>query len=88
MDPTKLLDQFLGGDAKAAMGRAADTARRQADSMGGLGGLAGGAAAGGLIALLRGSKTVRKMAGGAAAYGGAAALGALASRAYTKWQAG
>ncbi|GHD42382.1 protein YebE [Thalassobaculum fulvum] len=88
MDPTKLLDQFLGGDAKAAMGRATDAARRQADAMGGLGGLAGGAAAGGLIALLLGSKKVRKMAGGAAAYGGAAALGALAYRAYTNWQAG
>lgn len=85
MDPTKLLDQFLGGDSRAALGRATDAVRQQA---GGMGGLAGGAAAGGLIALLLGSKKVRKMAGGVAAYGGAAALGALAYRAYQNWEAG
>ncbi|MEQ9335084.1 tellurite resistance TerB family protein [Thalassobaculum sp.] len=88
MDPTKLLDQFLGGDAGAALGRATGAARQQAGAMGGLGGLAGGAAAGGLIALLLGSKKVRKMAGGVVGYGGAAALGALAYRAYQNWQAG
>ncbi len=88
MDPTKLLDQFLGGDAKAALDRASGAARQRAGAMGGIGGLAGGAAAGGLIALLLGNKKVRKMAGGVVGYGGAAALGALAYRAYQNWQAG
>lgn len=88
MDPTKLLDQFLGGDAKAALGRASGAARQSAGAKGGIGGLAGGAAAGGLVALLLGNKKVRKMAGGVVGYGGAAALGALAYRAYQNWQAG
>lgn len=52
------------------------------------GGEFGGLAAGGLIGLLLGQKKVRKMAGGVLGYGGAAALGALAYRAYQNWQAG
>jgi uncharacterized membrane protein YebE (DUF533 family) len=88
MDPTKLLDQFLGADAKATLGQAGGFAREKMGNMGAVGGLAGGAAAGGLIALLLGSKKVRKMAGGAVGYGGAAALGALALKAYQNWQAG
>lgn len=88
MDPTKLLDQFLGADAKAALGQAGGFAKEKMGSMGGMGGLAGGAAAGGLVALLFGSKKVRKMAGGVVGYGGAAALGALALKAYQNWQDG
>lgn len=88
MDPTKLLDQFLGADAKAALGQAGGFAKDKMGNVGSLGGLAGGAAAGGLIALLLGSKKVRKMAGGVVGYGGAAALGALALKAYQNWQAG
>ena len=38
--------------------------------------------------MLLGSKKVRKMAGGAVGYGGAAALGALALKAYQNWQDG
>ena len=85
MDPTKLLDQFLGADAKAALGQAGGFAK---EKMGGMGGLAGGAAAGGLVALLFGSKKVRKLAGGVVGYGGAAALGALALKAYQNYQDG
>ena len=52
------------------------------------GGLAGGAAAGGVVALLMGSKSARKFVGKAATYGGAAVLGGLAFKAYQNWQSG
>ncbi|WP_439515024.1 tellurite resistance TerB family protein [Oceanibaculum nanhaiense] len=88
MDPTKFLDQFLGGDSKAKLQQAGGAAKQQFDRMGGMGGFAGGAAAGGLAGLLLGNKKVRKMAGGVVGYGGAAALGALAFKAYQNWQEG
>lgn len=50
------------------------------------GGLAGGAAAGGLIALLLGSKSTRKMATKVAKIGGTAVMGGLAFKAYGNWQ--
>lgn len=50
------------------------------------GGLAGGAAAGGIMALLMGNKSARKFAGKAATYGGAAVLGGLAYKAFQNWQ--
>ena len=52
------------------------------------GGLAGGAIAGGVMALLVGNKSTRKFAGTAATYGGAALLGGLAYKAYKNWQEG
>lgn len=87
MDPKRLLDQFLGPNAT---GRAGDMMTKAKDALGksGMGGAAGGLAAGGMLGLLLGSKKVRKMAGGVVGYGGAAALGALAYRAYENWQAG
>ncbi len=51
-----------------------------------VGGLAGGAMAGGLVALLLGNKSVRKTATTAAKFGGAAVLGGLAYKAYRNWQ--
>lgn len=54
--------------------------------LGGLGGFAGGAAAGGALGLLLGSKSGRRLGGKAVKYGGVAALGALAFKAYTQWQ--
>lgn len=51
-------------------------------------GLAGGAVAGGLMALLVGNKSARKFAGKAATFGGAALLGGLAYKAYRNWQSG
>lgn len=45
-----------------------------------------GMLAGGVLGLLLGDKRVRKFGGKALAYGGAAALGALAFRAYSNWQ--
>jgi len=85
----KLLNQFLGaGNVTSAAGSAT---RGMGDSLSQLsrripGGLASGAAAGGLVALLMGSKSARKFAGKAAGYGGAAVLGALAYSAYKNWQ--
>lgn len=51
-----------------------------------LGGFGGGALAGGALGLLLGNKKMRKMGGKFAAYGGAAALGALALKTYQDWQ--
>jgi len=51
-----------------------------------LGGFGGGALAGGALGLLLGNKKFRKMGGKFAAYGGAAALGALALKTYQDWQ--
>src|SRR5690606_3079667 len=51
-----------------------------------LGGFGGGALAGGALGLLLGNKKFRKMGGKFAAYGGAAALGAVALKTYQDWQ--
>jgi len=88
IDAKQLLDRFLGagtGDRAAATLSQAD---RKLSGMGVPGGLAGGAAAAGLIGLLLGGKKARKLAGSAVGYGGAAVLGALAWRAWQNWQAG
>lgn len=64
---------------------------RQSPANGGFGvagGALGGVAAGGLLGVLLGQKKFRKIARGAVGYGGAAALGALAFRAYQNWQDG
>lgn len=50
------------------------------------GGLAGGAVAGGIMAMLLSNKSARKFAGTAATYGGAALIGGLAYKAYKNWQ--
>ncbi len=51
-------------------------------------GAGGGALAGGLAAILLGTKTGRKLGGEALKLGGVAAVGALAYKAYRDWQAG
>ncbi|WP_233235052.1 tellurite resistance TerB family protein [Bordetella sp. LUAb4] len=50
------------------------------------GGFTGGALTGGVLGLLLGNKKFRKMGGKVAAYGGMAAIGAVAYRAYQDWQ--
>ncbi len=75
LDAKSLLDQFLGQ---------AGQAKRGIDGLGGTGGLA----VGGVLGLLLANKKARKMAGNVAVYGGAAALGLLAWRAYRNWQDG
>ena len=101
MDAQRLLEQFLGSggsefgtrtDNGAQNGASGpwDNARAMAErfTSGPMGGFGGGMAAGSLLGLLVGNKKVRKFAGGAVGYGGAAALGALAYRAYQNWQEG
>jgi uncharacterized membrane protein YebE (DUF533 family) len=99
MDAKKLLDQFLGPNALGgltnASGGLAQQAQRAKDQLLGQsgqsgggsfgGGMMGGLAAGGLLGVLLGNKSARKMMGGFAGYGAAAALGALAHRAYQSW---
>ena len=91
MNPQSLLEQFLGSDPGKSVGGALQNAKTGLTSSG-VGGIAGGVAAGGLLGLLLGNKKARKkvgkLAGGVAGYGGAAALGALAYRAYQNWQTG
>ena len=77
-----LLNQFLGGSTSPST-----TAHRGGGGLGAIpGGLAGGAAAGGIMALLVGNKSARKFAGKAATYGGAAVLGGLAYSAFSNWK--
>ena len=89
MNLQSLLNQFAGsGDSTSAGG---NNANGIGDTLGKLGnnlpgGLAGGALAGGVMALLMGNKSARKYAGKAATYGGAALLGGLAYKAYSNWQ--
>ena len=91
MNPQSLLEQFLGPDAGRNAGSAVESAKGKLASSG-LAGVAGGVAAGGLLGVLLGNKKARKkvgkLAGGVVGYGGAAALGALAYRAYQNWQSG
>lgn len=75
LDAKGLLDQFLGGQN----GKGAGEFMR---------GAGGGALAGGLAALLLGTKTGRKIGGEALKLGGMAAVGALAYKAYRDWQSG
>lgn len=81
IDTNKLLNQFLGSGTGMGGITGAQPGGGRADLM-------KGAAVGGLLGLLVGSKKVRKMAGGLVGYGGAAAAGALAFKAYQNWQQG
>ena len=91
MNPQSLLEQFIGPQTAQKAGGALQSAKGKLANSG-MGGVAGGLAAGGVLGLLLGNKkarkTVGKLAGGAVGYGGAAALGALAYRAYSNWQDG
>ena len=83
------LNQFIGSsNAAPSPGQAApgigDTMSKLANNI--PGGLAGGAAAGGIMALLLGNKSAREIAGTAASYAGAAVLGGLAYKAFQNWQ--
>ena len=78
MSLMNVLQQLLssGGSALGEVGKRA----------GGKKDLLTGAVAGGALALLLGSKSGRKLGGGALKYGGVAALGAMAFQAYSRWQ--
>ena len=90
MNPQTLLDQFLGPQATQNMGERARNLTQGLSTNPAMAGMAG-VAAGGILGLLLGNnkarKTVGNLAGGVVGYGGAAALGALAYRAYQNWQA-
>ena len=86
--------QLLQNNSPAPTGNAAPTASAGLGNLlGGSGGLGsllsragGGALAAGAMGLLLGNKTARKLGGQALTYGGLAALGVLAYKAYGNWQ--
>jgi len=83
MNVNSLLDQLLGAGQSAlsnTLGGQAPAGKPGHANFG------TGMLAGGVLGLLLGDKRVRKFGGKALAYGGAAALGALAFRAYSNWQ--
>lgn len=83
MNLQNILNQFIGADSTnntSISGKLGQAGKHIP------GGLAGGAMAGGLVALLIGSKSARNFAGTAVTYGGAALLGGLAYKAYKNWQ--
>jgi uncharacterized membrane protein YebE (DUF533 family) len=77
-----------GGDWRGDLARLGADAKTRFEQSGGLKGPAGMALAGGVLGLMLGNKKLRKMAGGAAGYGGAALIGALAYRAFENWKGG
>lgn len=85
MNASSLIDQLL----KTGLGTVAEArgSVQAARERGDLDKYAKGAAAGGLMALLLGTRTGRNLGGKALKVGGVAALGMLAWRAYSDWQA-
>ena len=84
MNVNSLLDQLLGAGQSVlsnTLGNQAPAGGKSGNANFGTGMLAGG-----VVGLLLGDKRVRKFGGKALTYGGAAALGALAFRAYSNWQ--
>ncbi|WCM52429.1 tellurite resistance TerB family protein [Pseudomonas sp. WJP1] len=84
-----LLDQLLKSGQDLLQKNAGATQNKGAGSGIGslLSGAGGGALAAGAMGLLMGSKKARKVGGKVAVYGGLAALGVLAYKAYGNWQA-
>ncbi|HRX35900.1 MAG TPA: tellurite resistance TerB family protein [Aestuariivirga sp.] len=78
-DPKALLDQFLGGTNPDGTRKEMSPDLKK--------GLATGAAATGLAAILLGTKPGRKLTKSAVKVGGAAVLAGLAYKAYSRWQA-
>lgn len=72
----KLISQFMG--TNPSLGKVSQLAKGA--------GFGKGAAAGGVLGLLMGSKKGRKLAGGSLQYAGLAAAGAMAWKAYQSWQ--
>ena len=97
MNTRGLLDQLLKSGQDLLQNKAGQNpGKGPADAglgglSGGLGsllsGAGGGALAGGAMALLLGNKSARKLGGKALTYGGLAALGVIAYKAYGNWQA-
>ncbi len=98
MNTRGLLDQLLKSGQNMLQNKAGG--QRKSDDKGALGGLlgggglgsllggaGGGALASGAMGLLLGNKKARKFGGKALTYGGLAALGVIAYKAYGNWQA-
>ena len=85
MDAKGMLEQLLRSGLSMVEGRPQGQGAPAADA--GWGKFGAGAAAGGALGLLLGSKRGRKFGGKALKYGSLAALGVLAYKAYGNWQA-
>lgn len=85
------LGNVLGNVLGRGNGGAGNTGASSGSGLGGIGnmlsGFGGGALSGGALGLLLGNKKFRKTGGKIAMYGGMAALGVLAYKAYGNWQA-
>ena len=97
MNTRSLLDQLLtsgkdllqnqGNGTKQGSSSGSKSGSGIESALGGLlGSVGGGALGGGAISMLMGSKKHRKMGGKVATYGGLAALGLVAYKAYSNWQ--
>src|SRR3990167_11241948 len=100
MNTRGLLDQLLKSGQDLLQNKAGQNPGKDS-AAGGLGGLlsgggglgsllsgaGGGVLAGGAMGLLLGNKSARKLGGKALTYGGLAALGVIAYKAYGNWQA-
>ncbi|MGI3129195.1 tellurite resistance TerB family protein [Halopseudomonas pachastrellae] len=93
MNTQGLLDQLLKSASGALSGNSSTNSRQGSQSGGGasqlgslLSGAGGGALAAGAVGLLLGNKKARKMGGKAVKYGGMAALGMVAFKAWQQWQ--
>jgi len=90
MNTRGLLDQLLksGQDLLQKQAGSASGSQKGGGALGGLlSGVGGKVAAAGALGALLGSKKARKYGGKALTYGGLAALGVLAYKAYGNWQA-
>ncbi len=100
MNITSILDQLLKSSQGTVQGRSGQSNNLNSpvgglgdllSGGGGLGGLlsgfGGGVVTGGALGLLLGNKKARKVGGKVAMYGGLAALGVIAYKAYSNWQA-
>ncbi|PYC21281.1 tellurite resistance TerB family protein [Pseudomonas mosselii] len=89
MNTRGLLDQLLKtGQSMLQNQQGKGTSHKASEGLGSLlSGAGGGALAAGAMGLLLGNKKARKYGGKALTYGGLAALGVLAYKAYGNWQA-
>ncbi|WP_249672275.1 tellurite resistance TerB family protein [Pseudomonas abieticivorans] len=88
MNTRGLLDQLLKSGQDLLQNKAAKPSGNQGGALSGLlSGAGGGALAAGALGLLMGNKKARKMGGTVLTYGGLAAVGVLAYKAWGNWQA-
>lgn len=87
MNTKGLLDQLFKQGSELLSGKTAAQPFAGSSGLGGfLSGRGGAALGGGALGLLLGSKSGRKMGGKILTYGGLAALGVVAYKAYSNWQ--